>query len=337
MDEDAQRLVRQLDEEVATWRACTFSESTKKIYKSQRDIYLSFCAKINCEPIPVTSVNLCRYIAFLARTRAFSTVQQYLNIIRIIHLELGLTNPLQDNFSVKSLLTGIKRSKGNTQRHKLPINPKDLLGIRNQLDLEAVKDAQFLAAVLTCFYGLLRISSVTVYSAAKIQSSHSLRRQDVTITKSGCVLNVSSTKTIQFKDREFQVPLPFNRNHPLCPTTALLQFMTMAGDLPDSTPLFSIRSPTGITHLSPQYVRRRLTQTLSALGLPASLYGTHSLRRGGATWMLLSDIPLPIIKAIGDWRSDCVARYLTPDVRQKMKIVNSACLSLPNDNSINGQ
>lgn len=289
-----------------------------------------FCDKIQCSPVPVSSVNLCRYVAFLGRTRCFSTVQQYVNIIRILHLELGYSNPLKDNFPVKLVLSGLKRGKGQSQSFKLPINPHDLIKFRGLLNMDSLADCRFWAAAILCFYGLFRISNVTVISGTKVAQSHSVRRKDVDVVGRGCVITVMGTKTIQFRERSFQVPLPYIKNHPLCPTSALLRFMAASGDLPGDLPLFTSCSNAGLSYLTQAYMRRRLTQCLGAIGLPATLYGTHSLRRGGATWMLLTGVPLEVIKAIGDWRSDCVTKYLTPDICSKFRLVSTACGLLPN-------
>ena len=53
----------------------------------------------------------------------FSSIQQYLNIIRLLQLESGYDNPLADNWMLKSVLQGIKRVKGNSVAHKEPITP----------------------------------------------------------------------------------------------------------------------------------------------------------------------------------------------------------------------
>ena len=50
--------------------------------------YLEYCSKIS-QPVRINNINLCRYIAYLGRSYRFCTVQQYLNIVIILHLELG--------------------------------------------------------------------------------------------------------------------------------------------------------------------------------------------------------------------------------------------------------
>ena len=69
-------------------------------------------------------------------------------------------------------------------------------------------------------------------------------------------------------------------------------------------------------------MRRRLQLLLARIGLDAKEYGTHSLRRGGATFLMLCGVPLHTIKAIGDWHSDCVTRYLKPNPSSKLSVLH---------------
>ena len=48
-------------------------------------------------PVPLSQENLGRYIAFLSRRLCFNSVKQYLNIVRLMHLESGFQNPLEKN------------------------------------------------------------------------------------------------------------------------------------------------------------------------------------------------------------------------------------------------
>jgi hypothetical protein len=49
---------------------------------------------------------------------------------------------------------------------------------------------------------------------------------------------------------------------------------------------------------------------LPLLGFPAALFGTHSLRIGGATQMALSGYSAAQIQAAGRWSSDCYLVYI---------------------------
>ena len=99
---------------------------------------------IKCSPVPVSSVNICRYAAFLARNHALSTVKQYMNIIRILHLECGIENPVS-TWELKSVLGGVKRKFGDISVQKSPILPCHLRLVHDHLNLNDKADIQFWA------------------------------------------------------------------------------------------------------------------------------------------------------------------------------------------------
>ena len=102
-------LPRSLDAEVLQYRANSFAASTSKTYLAQLSTYLKFCTNMNIAPVPLFQENLGRYIAFLSRRLCFSSVKQYLNVVRLVHLEAGFQNPLEKNWYVSSILKGVRR------------------------------------------------------------------------------------------------------------------------------------------------------------------------------------------------------------------------------------
>ena len=55
--------------------------------------YMAFCNMIGVSPVPISQANLARYVAHLATKLSYSSIRQYLNIVRLIHLEGGLPSP----------------------------------------------------------------------------------------------------------------------------------------------------------------------------------------------------------------------------------------------------
>ena len=275
-------------------------------------------------------MNICRFAAFLGRSKSFNSVKQYLNIIRVIHLELNLPNPLQANYMVKSVLQGMRRVKGDTQLQKEPFSPEILLKILSCLQIHSVVDAQFWAALLACFFGLMRVGSVCVKSFTNVISPHILARKDISFSARGCCLVLHGSKTIQFQQRIHTVTLPFFKDHPLCPATAILRFLDLAGDLPNSFPGFSYKLENSLHILTVNFFRTRLQSVLKELKLCTKMYNTHSLRRGGGTWLLSAGVPLHLIKILGDWKSDCVFKYLQPDNSSKFNLLQGLKPALPN-------
>ena len=146
-----------LDAEVRKYRQAAFADSTKRTYRCQLKKYLEFCTSHGYEPVPASSENICRYIAFLAQSMRPGSIKQYLNVIRLIHLESGLANPLQEDFMIHSVMKGVQRVKGEFVKRVLPITPDILLSFIPFLNLNDSQCAAFWAASLVAFYGMMHV------------------------------------------------------------------------------------------------------------------------------------------------------------------------------------
>ena len=100
----AAKLIKDLKTEVATLRAETFADNTKWTYVTHRNSYFDFCAKLGVPPALASPETIAMYPAYLAWRLNSSSVCQYLNIVRIIHLEAGLVSPLKDSWYISSTL-----------------------------------------------------------------------------------------------------------------------------------------------------------------------------------------------------------------------------------------
>ena len=68
-------------------------------------------------------------------------------------------------------------------------------------------------------------------------------------------------------------------------------------------------------------MRKAILTALSSIGLPASEYGTHSLRAGGASAAARQGVPDRLFKVHGRWRSeDCKDRYIEESLHNKLKV-----------------
>ena len=197
-----------------------------------------------------------------------------------------------------SLLRGIKRGNGVTVSPRAPLIPKHLSQTRDMFRLDRLADLQFWAATLCAFFGLLRIGNLT--------PPHSETRQDLSVTKKGTVLYIRRSKTIQFGERTHSVVLPYLPGNHLCPVSTLLCFLGRRTSCALDAPLFSIMDTAGrMVPLSAGAFRQRLHRVTSSCPQIAQC-STHSLHKGGATWLLSCNVPLAAVHIIGDWSSDAV-------------------------------
>lgn len=280
-------------------------------------------------PIPASSQQLCRYAAFLARRLSSTSIPKYLNVVRLMSLECGLPNPLQDDWQLRSLLLGIKRVKGSSVTRKVPITPPLLLKIYGLINLSLPEDLAFWASSLVMFFGLLRKSNVLAPSLSGFDESKHLRRCDFLPRPWGVEVTIRWSKTIQYRERSLSVPLPILPNHPLCPTIAILRYFKITAGAPPDGPAFTVPSGDAFRPLTyPKFVKI-LRSLLVKLGCSPSQYAGHSFRRGGASWALEAGLSGDVIQILGDWKSDAYKQYLVIPLESKVACIKQFSANLP--------
>ena len=310
-----------LDREVLHYRANSFAASTFKTYSAQCSAYLQFCNELKISPVPLSQENLGRYIAFLSRRLCFNSIKQYLNIVRLMHLEAGLQNPLEKNWYVTSILKGVRRVKGDASAQKLPITMDILKQVFLTLNLHSSLDRTFWAACLVGFFSFFRKSNLLVPSHLLFDPDRNLCADDVQFTLNGTVLQVRWSKVIQFKERVLHIPLPKIPNSPFCPSTALLQLTLESPPCSHPVPLFRYTwMGASNVPLTQHQFTEKLKTCLTKMGLDASQYSGHSFRRGGAQFALQCGLSTELIKLQGDWRSNACERYLEPSFELRKQV-----------------
>ena len=270
----------------------------------------------------------------MARRLSATSIPKYLNIIRIVSLECGFKNPLQDNWRLKTLLTGIKRIKGTSVVQKLPITPDILLSIRARLDLAQTTDTVFWAICLVLFFGLLRKGNAMASSLDGFDESRHLRRCDFQAHSWGLEVCIRWSKTIQFKERTLSIPLPIIPKHQLCPAAAVVRAFSVTKGASPTGPAFVVPINKKYVPFTYPSFLSKLRLILKNVGLPVTEYAGHSFRRGGASWALEAGLPGEIIQMLGDWRSDAYRQYLVVPLLSKVRCLHQFSRNLPSRESV---
>jgi hypothetical protein len=113
--------MKTLESEARFYKSKALATSTKASYRTHLFTYLRFCIFYECSPVPASNHTLRCYVAHLARSMAPQSIKIDLNVIRIMHEELGLENPLKGNYEIGMITCGVFREKG------APPNKKRLL------------------------------------------------------------------------------------------------------------------------------------------------------------------------------------------------------------------
>ncbi len=249
------------------------------------------------------------FAAHLARTLKFSSIKQYLNAVRLEHLERGLPNPLLDNFQLSCTLKGIRRALGDKAHRKLPITPELLRAILRKLDLSSPLHAAFWAACLLMFYTLLRRSNA-LFDPLQAAAGRFLKRGDVFRTAEGIAVQVTWSKTNQFGARVMTIPLVSSPGNPLCPVQAYALALIRSPSPDRALPAFSYLADGILIPLTPEVFIKQLRSALSDAVDNTADYAGHSFRRGGAVGAFSCGVDVESIRMLGDWRSDCYKIYL---------------------------
>ncbi len=246
-----------------------------------------------------------------------------MNIIRLLHAEWNLPNPVADNFKLKYTMQGIRRHIGDITVRKQPITPELLIIILERLDMSTSFDSSVWAVALTMFYGLLRRSNVLVSSDMAFDPHKHLRRRDITYHQWGIMVHIRWSKTNQYQSRTFDIPLPRLKQHRLCPVQAIFHAAKLSALANNDGPAFVYLKDGHTQVLTSNLFIGRIRQCLQAGGVDPSEIASHSFRRGCATFCYAIGLPPDAIKLLGDWRSNCYQNYLSNDTRARYNIIQS--------------
>lgn len=293
-------------------KAKALAASTEKSYATHRKSYLEFCQKAGYVPVPVNSGQVCEYVAYLSDRLSYASIRKYLGIIRILHEEIGLKDPLiLEMYDVRLTLLAVRKLLGDEVHRKEPVDPLLLAKMYSKLDFKECDDCVIWAIILLGFFGLLRISNMLGVSCEAFNSKKFLTRDDIKWVPQGIVIYVKWAKNNQFKCRVLELAIPELSGHCLCPVTAIKRAFEQTPLVMGNEPAFQRFDKKGsLTPVKYDWFRVRFLRLISDCGLDKKRYGTHSLRRGGASWALKCGLSADVIRLLGDWNSDAYMCYL---------------------------
>ena len=166
------------------------------------------------------------------------------------------------------------------------------------------------ACISLAFRALLRKSNLVPNSVSD-PGVHYLRRGALTFTAWGMQVAISSSKTIQYKQRVHYLPITYSPKSPLC---AVSLMKTHIRDFPThdpSSPAFMIIKGGKQVPLTYVVLLSYLKHLLRCVGKDCLGAGMHSLRRAGAAYMYGLGLSLDEVRQAGDWRSLAALIYLT--------------------------
>lgn len=231
-----------------------------------------------------------------------ASVVTYYQAVLYGHCLEGLEAPSMSTPMLKDILRGLLNQPDGPSVPKDPLRPADLKKLFDVLPLHSDIHLLVWVALLVMFRALLRVSHI-------VKSPHTLTRADVKFYKWGLTLHVKSAKNFRHSPSGAVIPIVCSPSPDLCPVFWLRSLFSKFPKSP-SAPLFSSKKWLYVSYSKFTAVFKELCKKAELSGN----FGTHSLRRGGASALAELGVPISDIKYRGLWSSDCVNRYLHPTV-----------------------
>lgn len=297
-----------------------FAESTSKNLRSQWKSYLLFCFYFNLTPFPATSKVLAWFAQLLSRSMtAIDTVRNYISGVKLLHVLLDLSCDGFSGFEVKLAIRGLARLNPHKRRQPLPITPAILYKIHAQLDFTVTEDLVWWVVFLLSFFLMARKSNMVPNSVYSFDGNKQLLAEDIVVGHGSLLVHLKWSKTNQFGTRRLLIPLVRIPGSVLCPVRAV-KLMRETIHFHPKAPAFAVPGRTGLVPLTYLGLTKKLRAVLNAAGLDASLYSSHSFRRGAASYAFSVGVNPLLIQLQGDWVSDSYRRYLEFEVSKRASV-----------------
>ena len=303
----------------------SLAPSTKRNYEGAFNRYEMFCQCHSLSPIPLEQENLILFVTFLSTYSSYSNIKMHLAALRYKSIMRISSSPIPDFQRLYYVVRGVKRSQGKSCKKPLraPVTPSMLIMIRSSLfrSTRLYEDKAMLwAAILTAFFGFLRVSEYTSSHKTKYDPDTTLVFSDVSIKENKAEVNIKTSKTDPFRQG---VVIEIARNgSQLCPVSALSEFLVFRPGIPG--PFFRFHNGKFLTRNDINKVLKESTNNKVNMS-------SHSLRIGAASTAATMGCPKWLIQFMGRWTSDCYRDY----IRVSSAMISKTSRALANCNSTN--
>ena len=192
---------------------------------------------------------------------------------------------------------------------RLPITPTILLQLKEHWSPHRTNNDILMiwAAATLCFFGFFRSGEITIPTEGGFDCTKHLAWGDVAID---CIEDPKLIKVHLKKSKSDQLGRGVDiyigkTDGPLCPMTAIIQYMAICG--PKEGPFFQFQDGRPLTK---SLFTSKVREALKATGLPEQNFAGHSFRIGAATAAASAGIEDSTIRTLGRWSSSAYLVYI---------------------------
>jgi integrase len=283
------------DSLVQNFEQASLSPRTRAVYENGIKQFVLWGGTIPC-----TAKLLSTYLADIAATKKWATIQLRAAAIHYGHTQKGVDSPARSE-QVKNVLKGIRRSIGSAQRRVKALMKDDLVAAltlaKQQQPRKAARD---IALLLIAWCGAFRRSELVAIEV-----------QHINWCSDGLEILLPRSKTDQAGEgRTVFIP---KAHGALCPCKALKEWLDLAGVSTGAvfrglTRYDSVKSKAICTHTVALLVKECVWRVK---GADCVNYSGHSARAGFVTQAVVAGVPVSEIASVTGHKSQTVlAKYV---------------------------
>ena len=263
-------------------------KGTRSSYQREERKFQKFCVNRKLSALPADAATVVLYIAHLIKHKyARGTIGVSIAAIAYAHTSMGFVDPTEDPLVARAKKVIVKKTR--PPKHKLPLTRQHVVEIASSLLNVAPKDRRDILAILIGLGGMVRSDNLS-----------NLRHDDVKLCKLGetwCIAAyLEKSKTDQ--GRIGHTVLIAQSSEPLCcPVNWFRLYQETRNPASD----FFFHQMDGTDQLSAKTFNHIVKDRLEAIGVDPTEYGSHSMRRGGATAAAAQGICERLIRKHGTW------------------------------------
>jgi len=256
------------------------------------------------------------------------TAKAYVSTVRAWHARrFGEMLPGYAPVRLRAVFRGMRRLAGvKVKRRRRGVRTQLLSAALRGCLGDSLDDMSIRAACEVAFCGLLRVSEYTTKGKGSVRAEKVPLVRDVSFRQEAGEL-VSTVRVCPSKKGERcqgkTVPLELRDGKLLQPATALWRMLRARDATPDE-PLFMYRGEP----LRAGMMNKMVKWLMQSVGEDPAVYGSHSLRIGGASAALAAGVPPETIRILGRWDSSVYEIYCRLS-RQSASRVGAVVASTP--------